>query len=153
MERRAPLQRKTSLRPIRKEPRRSGRVRDRAYLEWLHGLPCYVVIWRAQEWERILAISNPEERASEFEEWHKLGPLAKCWGPPTADHVGPRPLGRKCSDRETICLCFSHHMDRQSYRGLWRGYGAGAMRAYNARALEWTQRMRHQFDNPEESLP
>ncbi len=44
---RKPLKRKTRLKPKRSTPRKSGRVRDEAYLDAVRALPCYVCGWEA----------------------------------------------------------------------------------------------------------
>lgn len=107
------------LRARRPEIRRSERVRDPAYMELVRALPC------ALSWLSAL------EGAPAI--W-------ACLGPVEADHAGPRPLGRKCHDRETIPLCSRHHRQRTDYRGYFRGWDGARMRQWcdeqiaNARA-------------------
>lgn len=79
LKRRRPLVRRTRLRSRRATPRRSGRVRDPQYLAWVAGLACSAYVHGG------------------------------CRGRVHAHHAGPRGLGQKCSDRESIPLCGSHH--------------------------------------------
>lgn len=80
LKRTARLKRRTRVTPRRATPRRSSRVRDRAYLLWVKSLPC--------------AASG-------------LDP--NCEGVVEAAHMGARGLGQKCSDREAGPLCVRHH--------------------------------------------
>lgn len=89
--RKTPLKRRKPMRQKRSRPRRSGRVRDRAYLLAVKGLPCCLV------------------------------GTGDCSGPIEADHAGRRPLGRKCNDDEAIPLCRKHHRDRTDALGFFRG--------------------------------
>lgn len=153
MKRGAPIKRYTRLKPIRTSPRRSGRVRDRAYLEWLHTMPCYAAVWLGIEIEWAGASSNPEERAAAFEDIYQRRLAWTCQGRITADHVGPRPLGRKCSDREAIALCAYHHHCRQTYVGLWSRMKAPEMRAWADEAIAWTQLQWARHQDPDRELP
>lgn len=101
----------------RSTPRRSERVRDSAYLAWLHTRPCEV---------------------GEDRELQRL-PGALCEGAIEADHVGRRPLGRKCDDREAISLCRRHHADRHALRGVWAGMSVPERRAWLVEAVRRTQ--------------
>ena len=65
--------------------------------------------------------------------------LGPCWGRIEADHAGPRPLGRKCSDDETIPLCSGHHRARTDLAGPFRGWGREQMRAWLDAQIEQTQ--------------
>ena len=59
-----------------------GRERDTEYMRWVKTLPCAA--------GRDLRLSD-------------------CQGATEADHAGRRGVGRKCSDREVIPLCWFHH--------------------------------------------
>ncbi len=79
--------------PVRKRRpgKRRGSLKDRAYLAWLHELPCVVCILPWKLWLSGVVYSNVQTSATE------------------AAHVGTRGLGQKCSDRETIPLCGACH--------------------------------------------
>jgi len=79
LSRRSPLKRKTRMRPRRATPRRSGRVRDREYLEVVRGMPCCLRV------------------------------LGECNGDVQAHHAGKRPMGRKADDDTAVPLCSWHH--------------------------------------------
>ena len=98
---------RTSLRRRRETPRRSERVRDVDYLAWVHTLTCAAA--------------------------HLDGHV--CEGPIEADHVGPRPLGRKCDDKLTIALCSLAHRQRTDFAGPFRSMDRAAMRRFVAQAL------------------
>lgn len=104
----------TSVPTKRKEERRSGRDRDPGYLAKVRGMrQCYA------------------QRG--------LFPAGSCEGRIEADHVGPRPLGRKCHDREAIPLCTKHHWLRTNYLGPFEKFTATTMRAWADEAIAWTQ--------------
>lgn len=109
---RTALTRRAPLKARRSTPRRSERVRDHAYLAWVHALPC---------------------AARSF-----LGHV--CEGPIEADHAGPRPLGRKCDDSEVIALCQLAHRQRHDYAGPFRALSRSDMRAWLDEQIELTQR-------------
>lgn len=94
--------RRTAIRRRREAPRRSARVRDAAYLAWIHTLTC--------------AASGLHGHI--------------CDGPIEADHVGARPLGRKCNDAETIALCSLAHRQRTDHCGPFRSFTREQMRAF-----------------------
>lgn len=150
LQRRTPLRRKVRPKPYRREPRRSGRVMDQAYLAWVHSLVCYVQIMRGRALGEALGKRTSEERAARIEDLHATD--WSCWGGLTADHVGRRPLGRKSDDRDAIPLCQKHHMARQTYRGLWKGCRADEMREWCDEAITWTRRMWEQHQNPDKEL-
>ncbi len=102
-----PLARSSRLPARRATPRRSERVRAPAYLAWIRTLTC---------------------AASHL-------PGHVCEGPIEADHVGARPLGRKCDDRETIALCSLAHRQRTDHCGPFRHFTRDDMRAFIAQAL------------------
>lgn len=77
----------------RATPRRSGRVRDEVYLDWIHGEMC-----------RVARQSCSSE---------------ECDGPIEADHAGRRPMGRKADDSTCIPLCRKHHRERHAMSGYW----------------------------------
>lgn len=95
----------------RAKPRRSGRVRNRAHLIAVKMLPCCVAF------------------------------LGDCNGPTEADHAGKRPLGRKCSDLETIPLCRKHHRDRTDGRGVFWRMAAMCLRDWCDQRIAETQRL------------
>ena len=90
----APLKRGKRLRRRRETVRRSGRVRDTAFLAWVHTQRCM---------------------AAEL-----LGPGHVCEGPIEADHAGARPLGRKADDATSIPLCLRAHRERTDFAGAFR---------------------------------
>lgn len=98
---------RSPLRRRRATPRRSDRARDLAYLAWVHTLTC--------------AASHLEGHV--------------CEGPIEADHVGPRPLGRKSDDNLTIALCQLAHRQRTDFAGPFRSFDRAAMRGFVAQAL------------------
>lgn len=97
---RKPIARKTPVKRKRSKPRRSERVRDPEYLAWLHTMPCYLA-------------------------YH-----GGCEGPIEADHVAPRPLGRRCDDRGAIALCRRHHASRHGRWGYFDRWDSSRMRAW-----------------------
>lgn len=117
--RNAPLRRSTRLRQRRATPRRSERVRDPAVLARVAALPCAA---------RGLAGHT-------------------CAGRVEVDHVGPRPLGRKCSDAagELVPLCSRAHRERTDFTGSFRSFTRSTMRAFLAAAAAATA---HQLEVP-----
>ena len=109
MKRSTPLTRKRWMPRVRKKPRRSDRKRDPAYMSFVASLPCL------------------------------LRETGKCHGRTEVDHAGKRPLGRKCSDRETVPLCSRHHQERTDYRGAFARFTAWQMRAWCEWAVAFTQ--------------
>jgi hypothetical protein len=79
MKRSAPIKRKTPVNRRRSKPRRSSRRLDPGYLARVRELPC------------VVAEHN------------------SCAGVTEAHHMGPRGLGQKCSDDESVPLCNLHH--------------------------------------------
>jgi hypothetical protein len=74
-------------------------LRDAKYLAWIRKLPCvccWPKTWRSGEIPELL------ERGWKFRDRGKDSPSE-------AAHVGERGMGQKCSDRETIPLCSTHH--------------------------------------------
>lgn len=108
--RNVPLARNTPVRRFREEPRRSSRVRDRAYLTWLHSQAC---------------CAGPLVRDV----------LDRCGGRIEADHVGARGLGQKSSDAESLALCSRHHSDRHNLLGVFRGWDREQMHRFFDRNL------------------
>lgn len=109
MKRGAPLKRRTRLRPRRSARRRSGRVRSATYLWWVK-------------------TALPCSLAGEG-----------CFGVVEADHVGRRPLGRKCSDLEAVPLCTAHHRMRHERSGPFRRMTREEMRRWCDAAIAATQ--------------
>lgn len=112
---RSPLRRKTPL--VRRKPMRRGRRRNSyarrerfvPYMLFVRSLPCAV--------------------------WSSELDLYSCEGSIQADHAGPRPFGRKCSDHETIPLCEYHHRCRAGISGPFEGWGREGMRAWVAHII------------------
>lgn len=104
--------RKAPLKHKRSKPRRSERQRDLDYMAFVRGRPCIV---GAQ------------------------ADIGGCEGRTEADHAGRRPLGRKCSDRDTIPLCSKHHRDRTDLRDFFAGWSATEMRAWLDAAIKHTR--------------
>lgn len=125
---RSPLKRR------RAKPRRSKRMRDVEHLLLVKQLPCC----------RPVVCRGGELRKQQTDEWER------CEGPIEADHAGRRPLGRKCSDDETIPLCRRHHRDRTDLRGVFAGFDAWCMRQWLDRQIALTraavQRLRERDD-------
>lgn len=94
--------------------RRSGRVRNRAYLELVHRLPCYALT---------------------------TVPGHRCEGPIEADHAGRRPLGRKADDDTCIPLCRLAHRQRTDWSGPFRSWTKIQMREWLERAVFWTRKV------------
>lgn len=86
-------------------------MRDPEYMERVRQLPCFV--------------------ACCF--------LEVCDGPIEADHAGRRPMGRKCSDRETVPLCSLHHRQRTDFSGPFKSWNGLQMRAWLDEAILTTQ--------------
>jgi hypothetical protein len=106
----ARMQARTPVKSRRATPRRSGRVRDAAYMAWVRTLTC----------------------AASAMDGHV------CEGAMEADHVGARGLGQKCSDRETIALCSLAHRQRTDFAGPFRSFDREQMRAFVGDALART---------------
>lgn len=102
--------RRTRLRPRRATPRRSERVRDLAYLAWVHTQPC----------------------AARGVAGHR------CDGPIEADHAGERPAGRKADDATCIPLCMLGHRQRTDFAGPFRAWDRETMRGFLAAAIAST---------------
>lgn len=104
----------TSVPTKRKEERRSGRDRDPAYLAKVRAMRvCYAKV--------------------KFPRQHT------CDGRIEADHMGQRPLGRKCHDREAGPMCTVAHWQRTNYVGVFEQFTAVEMRAFCDEAIAWTQ--------------
>lgn len=82
--------------------RRSERVRNAAFLSFVHTLPC-------------AAIGMPGHT---------------CDGPLEADHQGRRPAGRKADDDTSVPLCKLGHQQRDAFKGAWLDYDHDRMRAW-----------------------
>lgn len=93
---------KRSAPPKRKRatPRRSERVHDRLFLDFVRGLPC------------------------------AMAALGRCYGRTEADHVGPRPLGRKADDDSAVPLCSRCHASRHALSGVFSGWTREALTAW-----------------------
>ncbi len=74
--------------------------KDKAYLAWLHKIPCIVCVG----WERV------QRLIAGTQTWGDVADMqANLRGVPEAAHVGERGLSQKCPDREAIPLCGFHH--------------------------------------------
>lgn len=109
MQRSKPIRRYSWMRRRRPEPRRSERARDVDFMLRVKTLPCL-----ARD-------------------------LSECSGPTEADHAGRRPMGRKCSDRETVPLCSLHHRQRTDFSGPFKSWNGLQMRAWLDEAILTTQ--------------
>lgn len=86
----------------RSRPRRSDRVRDPAFLAFVHTLCC--------------AASGMSGHI--------------CEGKIEADHAGTRPLGRKADDDTCIALCSLAHRQRTDFAGPFRSFDKARMRQW-----------------------
>ncbi len=82
------------IRPFAKKPKRSGRVRNRDFLAFVHTLAC--------------CSRNLQG--------------AKCDGPLDASHLGERPFGVKASDDTAVAQCRACHSGWENCRGPFRGW-------------------------------
>lgn len=89
MKRSAPPKRYTPLKRKRSKPRRSSRVRDKAYLEFIRRESCCAYLVQVPS----LSVHIHSE----------------CEGRVHAHHAGARGYGQKASDRTCIPLCMRHH--------------------------------------------
>jgi hypothetical protein len=112
LKRKTPLKQRTRMKQRRATRRKSERVRDTPWMLMVKRLPCCV---------RGMVIATP------------------CRGPVEADHVGRRPLGRKCNDQETIPLCRKHHRERTDWSGMFRTWQKEYMQNWLKVALGSTQ--------------
>ncbi len=92
LKRTGPLPRSTPLKKRRATPRRSARVRDAAYMDWIRQQPC------------------------------ALGRRYRHKGTVHAHHAGPRGFGQKASDDTTIPLCAHHHTAWHDLGWPFRGW-------------------------------
>lgn len=107
--------------PPRRKPRR-GRLRDAAFLGFVRSLPCPLC------WKHLW----PALTAQVLSDWRIRGWESAFWnaanGATEAAHVGLRGLGQKCSDRETIPLCATHHRTGKDshhvlQKSFWKFHG------------------------------
>ena len=116
LNRHAPIARRSALAstgrlPARRAtPRRSERVCNLSYLAWVNTLTC--------------AASGINGHV--------------CEGPIEADHVGPRPLGRKADDTTCIALCLLAHRQRTDHAGPFRAFTRDDMLRWVAEQLAIT---------------
>ena len=90
-------------------PKPTGRKRDKEYLAAVHELTC--ILRRA----------------------------GTCWGNLEANHVGERPLGRKCDDTQTVPMCTDHHRQWTDNEGYFHGWTKELRRAWAEWAIENTR--------------
>lgn len=102
---------RSPLKPKRATPRRSSRVRDVDYMLRVKALPCSLLYAGDHVCEGVIE----------------------------ADHVGPRGLGQKSNDRDTIPLCTRGHRERTDFSGYFRGFDQAKMRLWCQRKLEVTR--------------
>ena len=93
---------RTRMPQRRATPRRSERVRNPAFLAFVHELPC-------------AAIGLPGH---------------VCAGRIEADHAGDRPIGRKADDDTCIALCSLAHRQRTDMTGPFREFTRAEMRSW-----------------------
>lgn len=91
-----------ALRTRRATERRSGRVRDKAFLAFVHTMPCAA----------------------------RAVPGHRCQGPIEADHMGERPAGRKANDDTCAALCSLGHRERTDFSGPFKSWTRAQMRAW-----------------------
>lgn len=108
----------------RTKPRRSSRVHDPAYLDWIRGKDCVCCLM--YRYNRVAVV--PALTVSE------------------AAHVGERGLGQKSSDRESLPLCVehhragpkSHHTLGKRFWSTWEFDRAALVEMFNAKYREET---------------
>lgn len=85
----------------RPQPKPTGRVRDREYMAYVSGLPCVLrgVSYRSKRGDCTIA--------------------EDCGGRIEVNHAGSRPMGRKCSDLETLPMCRIHHACWTDFTGFF----------------------------------
>lgn len=111
LKRRTPLARTGRVKARRSSPRRSDRVRDPAFLDWVHTQPCSA----------------------------RDVPGHRCAGPIEADHMGERPAGRKADDLTCAAMCRQGHRERTDFSGPFRSFDQAQMRAFLAESMRTTR--------------
>ena len=120
---RTPLRRKTAMQrtPMRRGKRSTyaKRPRDRAFMEFVHTLPCAVMSYR-MPWEHELTACN---------------------GPIEADHMGDRGLSHKADDDTVVPMCNQHHVERTIHRGVFWHATKEQLREWRSLVIEDTQKL------------
>ena len=80
--------------------RKPSKGDDPEYLKWIRTLPCLACIAKVTPLDVVDA---------PLESMFAWGQLPNQCGPTEVAHVGPRSIGRRCPDRETIPLGRGHH--------------------------------------------
>lgn len=111
-----PLKRKTWMKQRRATPRRSGRVRDPAFMAWVRRQLCAV------------RVDQPDPNR-----------ITPCSGRMEADHQGEHPYGRKSNDNETVPMCHGHHGDRTNDTGPFKNLTPEERLAWRERQIARTQ--------------
>lgn len=114
LKRSTPLRRKTRLR-ARGNTSYARRPRDFVYMGKVARLPCVVRKWPGAF-------------------------VTTCAGRVQVDHAGDRPFHRRAPDDTSIPICTKHHGERTDYRGTFKGFDAGLMRAFCDWAIKQTQK-------------
>lgn len=107
-----PLRQKTRMKQRRDTRRKSERVYDTSWMLLVKRLPCCAA---------------------------QLDVHTTCQGVVEADHAGLRPMGRKCSDKDTIPLCSKHHRERTDFRGTFKTWDGARMRAWLDAQIEFAR--------------
>lgn len=126
-----PIAGRTPTKRQRDTPRRSGRARDPEWLAHVAALPCCL-----------------RDRPAVF-----LSDDGRCSGRIEVNHVGPRPLGRKCSDRETAPMCRRHHRDWTDHEGYFAHRAREWRRQFAAWSIAWTTEQIPERDARANSTP
>lgn len=110
------------MRRGRRRSRYARRDRDLEYMLLVKSLPC-AVLTCAPDASRV----------------------TPCNGAIEADHMGPRGLGQKASDRTCVPMCEQHHRERTDHCGAFRNLSQAEVRSWRAGALERTGRFLAEF--------
>lgn len=135
MRRKAPLRRKTRIRPRSTTSKYARRPRNFAYMAAVRRLECLVSVW-VRLWndpraDVVSVVALPPMREGHW----------SCEGPMEADHLGERPFGQKAADETCGALCRKHHRHRTDFSGVFSSFTQATMRQWVAWALKTTARM------------
>lgn len=109
--RKSPLKRTGRVKPKRTKPRRSSRVRDPQYMEWIRTRACAAAYIDVDQ----------------------------CLQPIHAHHAGKRGVGQKASDDTCIPLCERHHREWHDGNGVFVG-GQKAWRPWVEQEIAYQRR-------------
>lgn len=120
--RRAGLARKVQVKRRRTTPRRSSRVLNSAYLDFIASLPCRICYAELYLWmEGTLSLAEVREMGQQVYGRQKSRTEVA--------HVGERGASQKCPDSETVPLCHEHHRTGKDAhhgplgKGFWEHHG------------------------------